>query len=191
MKKILLMIFASICAVCSFAQTYDETDLLGKWNVTSITGPVNNEIISFESLYLGDSLVTGEGDNWWFAAGYFTKLKYYYGDGDYYDPQEIITDAIVPVWDFHISNNNKLHIQCQWCMNAIRLVIKEWTNGVMKLESYDGKTKIELKKDQSAVQAVMAEIPCDGELYDIQGHKATRTEKGSIYIRNNRKFIAQ
>lgn len=183
------MFFASICAVCTFAQTYDETDLLGKWNVTSITGPVNNAIISFESLYLGDSLVTEEDDGKWLVAGYITKFKCYDTDCD--GQPEAITYAKAPVWDFHISNNNKLHIQCQWCMNAIRLVIKEWANDVMKLESYDGKTKIELVKDQSSVQSVMAEIPCDGELYDVQGHKATKTEKGTIYIQNNRKFIAQ
>lgn len=191
MKKILLMFFASICAVCTFAQTYDETDLLGKWNVSSITGPVNNAIISFESLYLGDTLVTEGKDDWWLAAGYITKLKCYDIDAYCYDPQEIVMYDNMPISDFYISNNNKLHIQSALYMNTIRLVIKEWTNGVMKLESYDGKTKIELVKDQSSVQSVMAEIPCDGELYDVQGHKATKTEKGSIYIQNNRKFIAQ
>lgn len=192
MRKILLLLFVSVCAACTYAQNYDETELLGKWDVASITGQVNNEVISFESLYLGDTIVTQGVDDWWPAAGYFTKFKVYDFDEETHNPQGTYTYDKEPISDFFISNNNKLHIVTfpDLC-NQIRLVIKEWTNDVMKLESYDGETKIELKKDKSAVKLVMAEIQSDGVLYDVQGHKVKQTEKGNIYIQNNRKFIAQ
>ena len=189
MKKILMLFFVSVCAISSYAQTYDENDLLGKWDVTSVTGQVNNCVISFESLYLGDTLVTQGEDDWWLAAGYFTKFKVY-EDGEAYNPQNTYTCEKVPVFDFLISNNNKLHIYTD-DSNKIRLVIREWKDNVMKLESYDGTTKIELTKDMSAVKSVISEPSRDSELYDIQGHKVTQTEKGNIYIRSNRKFIAQ
>lgn len=190
MKKLLLLFFVSVCAISSYAQTYDGTNLLGKWDVTSVTGQVNNCVISFESLYLGDALVTQGEDDWWLAAGYFTNLKVYDQDEDVYNPQSTYTYDKVPIFDFFISNNNKLHIYSD-SANQIRLVIKEWKDNVIKLETYDGKTKIELTKDMSAVKSVISDTSRDGGLYDVQGHKVTQTEKGNIYIRNNRKFVAQ
>lgn len=190
MKNFLVLFFALVSAVCTQAQTYDETELLGKWNVTSITGQVNNDVISFESLYLGDTLVTeGEVDSW-LCAGYLSQVKMYDQDIDAYDPSETCTYSKVPVSDFFISNNNKLHIN-HYDTNMIRLVIKGWANDVMKLESYDGKTKIELKKDRSYVNAVISETPEEDRMYDVQGHKVTKTQKGNVYIRNHRKFIAR
>lgn len=194
MRKILLFVFVLVGIVPIQAQTYDETDLLGKWNVTSITGQVNNSIISFESLYLGDTLVTqvgeGEVDDWWLNAGYLGNAIIYSLDQDTYNPQYTETIEQFGVVDFFISNNNKLHIQMV-STNEIRMVIKEWTNNVMKLESYDGKTKIELKKDSSAVDSVTAEITGEDNIYNVQGLKVTRPEKGNIYIHNNRKYIAR
>jgi len=178
-------------SVCAYAQNYDETELIGKWDVTSITGQVNNDVISFESLYLGDTLVTQGVDDCWLSAGYLTKFKVYDGDSEAYNPQDTYTYDKEPISDFFISNNNKLHFVTLDNSNQIRLVIKGWANDVMKLESYDGKTKIELKKDKSAVKSVMAEIQSDGVLYDVQGHRVKQTEKGNIYIQDNRKFIAQ
>ena len=171
------------------AQTYDETDLLGKWNVTSMTGPVNNCIISFESLYFGDTLVTDDEGEMSLNAGYLDNLKFVPVDYTY-NPQHTETLNKCGVVDFFISNNNKLHIQMV-SSNEIRMIIKEWTNDVMKLESYDGKTKIELKKDPSAVNSVIAETTGEDGVYTIQGHKVTQMEKGNIYIHNNRKFITQ
>lgn len=194
MRKILLFVFVLVGIVPIQAQTYDETDLLGKWNVTSITGQVNNSIISFESLYLGDTLVTqvgeGEVDDWWLNAGYLGNAIIYSLDQDTYNPQYTETIEQFGVVDFFISNNNKLHIQMV-STNEIRMVIKEWTNNVMKLESYDGKTKIELKKDSSAVDSVTAEITGEDNIYNVQGLKVTRPKKGNIYIHNNRKYIAR
>lgn len=191
MKKLLILLFVSVCAVYTYAQNYDETELLGKWDVTSMTGQVNNSVISFESLYLGDTLVTLGVDDWWLSAGYFTNLKVYDDESEAYNPQNTYTYDKAPVADFFISNNNKLHLFASWSSNLIRLIIKEWSNDVMKLESYDGKTKIELKKDKSAVRSVMSDTPEDGKMYDVKGHNVTKTEKGNIYIQNNHKFIAQ
>lgn len=191
MKKLLLLLFALVSVVCTQAQTYDETELLGKWDVTSITGQVNNTVISFESLYLGDTLVTQGEDDRWLAAGYFTKFKCIDGDSEVYNPQESYTINMEPVYDFFISNNNKLHFVTLDNANQIRLVIKEWANDVMKLESYDGKTKIELKKDKSSVKSVMADTSEKNAVYNIRGLKVTQPEKGNIYIQNNHKFIAR
>lgn len=190
MKKLVLLLFAMVCAINVNAQTYDETELLGKWDVTSMTGQVNNFVISFESLYLGDTLLTGDEFGWALVPGYLTNVKIY-EDGESYNPQNTFTYEVYPFDDFFISNNNKLHICNPESSNQIRLVIKEWANDVMKLESYDGKTKIELRKDKSAVKSVNAETPRDEAIYNIQGHKVKHIEKGNIYINNNRKFIAR
>lgn len=69
-----MLLFASVCTLCALAQTYDETDLVGKWNVTSMTGNVNNCIISFESIYFGDTRVVEDGDEW-LCAGCLGECK--------------------------------------------------------------------------------------------------------------------
>lgn len=61
----------------------------------------------------------------------------------------------------------------------------------MKLETYDGKTKIELKKDTSAVNSVVTETPDNRSIYDIKGSKVRTTEKGNVYIKGRNKFIAR
>lgn len=187
MKRILMLLFASVCALCTLAQTYDEADLVGKWNVTSLTGEINNTIISFESLYLEDTVVGIEDGLVWLSAGYLSGVQYY----DPYNPGIVDTLEKEAIDDFFISNNNKLHIQRTNNTNEIRLVIKEWKDGVMKLETYDGKTKIELRKDASAVNSVVLETPENTSIYDIKGHKVRTTEKGNVYIKGRNKFIAR
>lgn len=182
MKRILMLLFASVCTLCALAQTYDETDLVGKWNVTSMTGNVNNCIISFESIYFGDTRVVEDGDEW-LCAGCLGECKTNDEDG------AIWTWTKMPIFDFFVSNNNKLHINA--FDGNIRLVIKEWKDGVMKLETYDGKTKIELKKDTSAVNSVVTETPDNRSIYDINGRKVRTTEKGNVYIKGRNKFIAR
>lgn len=191
MKRILLLLFASVCALCALAQTYDETDLVGKWNVTSMTGHVNNCIISFESLYFGDTQVGDDTveDDCWLCAGYLEECKS--NDLDLEEPGAIETWSRMPIFDFFISNNNKLHLNTFVGSNEIRLVIKEWKDGVMKLETYDGKTKIELKKDTSAVNSVVTETPDNTSIFDIKGSKVRTTEKGNVYIKGRNKFIAR
>lgn len=184
MKRILLLLFASVCTLCALAQTYDETDLVGKWNVTSMTGNVNNCIISFESIYFGDTRVVEDGDEW-LCAGCLGECKTNDEDG------AIETWSRMPIFDFFISNNNKLHLNTFVGSNEIRLVIKEWKDGVMKLETYDGKTKIELKKDTSAVNSVVTETPDNTSIFDIKGSKVRTTEKGNVYIKGRNKFIAR
>ena len=189
MKRILMLLFASVCTLCALAQTYDETDLVGKWNVTSMTGHVNNCIISFESLYFGDTQVGDDTveDDCWLCAGYLGECKS--NDLDLEEPGAIETWSRMPIFDFFVSNNNKLHINT--FDGNIRLVIKEWKDGVMKLETYDGKTKIELKKDTSAVNSVVTETPDNTSIFDIKGSKVRTTEKGNVYIKGRNKFIAR
>lgn len=191
MKRILMLLFASVCTLCALAQTYDETDLVGKWNVTSMTGNVNNCIISFESLYFGDTQVGDDTveDDCWLCAGYLGECKS--NDLDLEEPGAIETWSRMPIFDFFISNNNKLHLNTFVGSNEIRLVIKEWKDGVMKLETYDGKTKIELKKDTSAVNSVVTETPDNTSIFDIKGSKVRTTEKGNVYIKGRNKFIAR
>lgn len=177
-----MLLFASVCTLCALAQTYDETDLVGKWNVTSMTGNVNNCINSFESLYFGDTRVVEDGDEW-LCAGYLGECKTNDEDG------AIQTWIKMPIFDFFVSNNNKLHINT--FDGNIRLVIKEWKDGVMNLETYDGKTKIELKKDTSAVNSVVTETPDNTSIFDIKGSKVRTTEKGNVYIKGRNKFIAR
>lgn len=183
-----MLLFASVCTLCALAQTYDETDLVGKWNVTSMTGNVNIRIISFESIYFGDTRVVEDGDEW-LCAGYIGECKS--NDLDLEEPGAIETWSRMPIFDFFISNNNKLHLNTFVGSNEIRLVIKEWKDGVMKLETYDGKTKIELKKDTSAVNSVVTETPHNTSIYDINGRKVRTTEKGNVYIKGRNKFIAR
>lgn len=182
-----MLLFGSVCTLCALAQTYDETDLVGKWNVTSMTGNVNNRIISFESIYFGDTHVVDDADEeeQWLCAGYLGECKTNDEDG------AIWTWTKMPIFDFFISNNNKLHLNTFVGSNEIRLVIKEWKDGVMKLETYDGKTKIELKKDTSALNSVVSETPKNTSVYDINGRKVRTTEKGNIYIKSRNNFIAR
>ena len=54
MKKALLSLLSLALFMNASAQQFDEADLIGKWDVVSITGDLPLGIFSFTSLELGD-----------------------------------------------------------------------------------------------------------------------------------------
>lgn len=191
MKKFTLLIVCFFAALACSAADFDETQLIGKWNVTSATGNWNNSIVSIESIVLGDAVCeyTYQPGERFYACGYLTNSNSMEGPSS--TPYNM---SVVNLYDFFISNGDKLHIILDDSMtnNSIRLVIKELNDETMTLESFDGTAQFVLSKESAAVQSIQSDTSNQSTtIFDVQGRPVSNTQSGNIYIQGNNKFIAK
>lgn len=170
MKKVFIIMMMALMSLGAQAQTFygkvDETDLLGSWEVTSISGSYP-------------------------YTSYYVPLGFKFGyDGScqkVISPNESLTFRA-----FFISNGDKLHIiDCYWNMICEAYIVKEFDTETMVLNSLDKICTIELKKTSTSIYSARmnSEKNKDGDKYTIQGLKTEDPE--GIYIQNGKKFIAK
>lgn len=107
---------------------------------------------------------------------------------NYYDDYENISEISLPISDFSITNQNKLHIIPGGWLD-FRFVIESLTADEMKLKSYDGKCTVAYKrvKDPSKVKGVNISEDSNEEYYNINGHRIAAPRKGVNIIRRGGK----
>lgn len=193
MKKFTLLIVCFFAALACSAADFDETQLIGKWNVTSATGNWNNYITSIKTIQLGDVKIVRKyhwGNDTYWKAGYLANI-------DLMAEEQLEDDTVKEmtfIYDFFISNGNKLHIitDDDLSNNSIRLVIKELNDETMTLESFDGTAQFVLSKESAAVQTIQSDVTNQSStIYDVQGRPVSNIQSGNIYIQGNNKFIAK
>lgn len=187
MKRFLLFITAAIMMAMGNAQNFDETQLIGKWHVTSANGNWNNTIASIEDIVFGDIIYDCyEGYKIYkaYSPGYIAHVTHY----DCWDEEERHDDTI-DLWDFFISNGNKLHLIVEESVSnlSIRLIIKELSDNSMTLESFDGKSQFVLAKETTKAPSVTVNTKVQTpNIYDMKGRQVRHTHKNSIYIQDNK-----
>ena len=191
MYRFLLFVVGLLTCGAVHAQQYDETKLLGTWEVVDLNGPMSLQYDSFKSIILGDYIE--------------------YRDDSYSDPEdiEIITSGCafgvigvdykgekhetdLYVQDFFITNGDKLHIEItnSIIMNdacSLRFIITDFTDNEIKLTTYDGKTSFSLRRDQeSTVKSIKTEESSTGkEYYNLNGVRISSPEPGIVISKEN------
>ena len=191
MKKIILTLAAVLSAAVCNAVSYDETQLLGYWEVMESEGAICPDFTSFTGVYFGDvysydsdsedkatyHIWNGveienvkDNDNFGGGVGFFENLyDVRYGAGDFIFPS------------FSITNNDKLHFDAL----GMQFKIEELTATSMKLVTYTSPKPchITLKKSDkySSVKTVEANLPNTGDaMYDLSGKTVSKNHKGIV-----------
>lgn len=183
MKKLFLF-FSILFAMSANAQNIDETELLGKWNVSSKTGTLPLDIINFTGFVFGYTTFTDDYYRKYDYSGYITGYEKDYGDKGSADAED------VPITDFFISNNDKLHIGVTWESTVLRFIIESLTETSMTLKTYDGQCSISLTKDNSAaVRSTIINHTDDTSIYNLAGKKVKKITSDGVYIKMGQKNI--
>ena len=183
MKKILfLLLFVS--AVSVNAQSFDETDLIGTWITTGFTYPAY-EITNIESITFGDDIYD-KGYNKATMSGFLKNLVYTsYSSG----PATTKTVEVGKIFDYFISNNNKLHIIYDDNF-TLHFIIEELSATTLKVKTYDGQS-FSFAKDNSssAVSSIDDNRSTDESTYNLSGQKVENITANGIYIQNGQKKV--
>ena len=148
MKQILFIAIFMCTSLCN-AQSYDERDLIGGWNLTKITGKLPLGIDSFKSVTFRDDIYReyyDDSNDYYYedyASGIFRNLNYFDVEEDEYIERDCLIE------DFSICNNDKLHINLDYD-RTLRFVIIKLTTSEMLLQTYDQSCELELKKNASS-----------------------------------------
>ena len=184
MKKIVVSLIMLMSILSVKAQSFNEIDLIGKWNVSSVTGNHPLGIKSFTGIYFGYATVSDDENETHCSSGFITDfISYdYYRNCDY-------SRSYVFILDFFISNNNKLHIIIGDDY-GLRFIIESLSDTSMKLKSYDGATTIELTKESSTGIKEFHNSPnAESGIYNIEGKSVGTTTSDGIYIINGKKVL--
>ena len=187
MYRFLLFVVGLLTCGAVHAQQYDETKLLGTWEVVDLNGPMSLQYDSFKSIILGD-----------YVQYYDSHPGVIYGitSGKAFDVYSIKGDRErtedVYVQDFFISNGNKLHIEFTSSVlddepSSLRFIIKDFTDNEIKLTTYDGKTSFLLRREQeSAAKSIKTEESSTGkEYYNLNGVRISSPEPGIVISKEN------
>ena len=191
MKKLfLLLALVAMFVGQAWGQEFDEEDLQGVWDVSSMEGPLNNSIVSIKTLVLMDSLKKGDWGDYYY---------HYYPHGGlaeevvFHEQYDINTDEWedytedVEIYDFFISNGNKLHIILDDGMPnmSLKFIITELTENSMSLRTFrsphgEGSTINLTKRTSSGVNEVKASDSnkTENAYYDINGCEHSKPIKG-------------
>ncbi|MBD5272472.1 MAG: hypothetical protein HDS42_04260 [Bacteroides sp.] len=185
MYKFLLFVVGLLLCGTVKAQEYDETKLLGTWDVVDLNGPMNIKYSSFKSIEFGEWM----DDYCDFVSGAIYDLV-----EDGYGRHEVHHEVFV--MDFFISNHNKLHIGVtdprsslgggEWS-RTLRFIITDFTDNEIKLTTYDGKTSFSLRRDlESGAKSIKTEESSTGkEYYNLNGLRLNSPEPGIVITKEN------
>ncbi len=205
MKKILMALVVAFTTVVCNAASYDEEQLLGYWEVTSMEGYPSPEIQSFTGLYFGSVYILGSSLD---QSEYESADDYIFWEGGkvsisndeievsgtgfiengYFADYDETEDAIL--LSFSITNENKLHIE-SWGM---QFKIEELTANSMKLVTYTQKIpcRITFKKTDkysAAVKSVAADVENENRAsYDVEGRRVSSNHKGLVISGSKGKY---
>lgn len=186
MKNYLFIFIAAFAALVGSAQSFDETDLVGTWKVTSVTGNANVYIKSFDTLILNDYVFENYGTR--YLSGMMTGMSFVATD------EHGKEDDWAYVQDYFISNNNKLHIKIDDVVDApfLRFIINKLTKTEMDLTAFPSQARLKLTRvDDAEVTAIDADKVEISALYDLQGRQVERPHAGEIYIQGGQKIVAK
>lgn len=193
------------------AEQFDEVKLMGSWELTSVEGdfPYFTDTFTWEGdydeeggnfafadckyLYLGTidgqsvSNLLGiedaiDSDFEWVNGLIYKPLKDW-DVKDYFD-SDFIDGGMI--YDFSITNGNKLHLMFYSGIPSLHFVIESMTDTELHLKSYDGKGKVVYKRVSTdlAIANVNAKTDAPQGYYNLKGVKSTKPSHGVNIIRH-------
>ena len=217
MKRTGIFILLAALNMTAMAASFNEEDLIGSWELISHDGTYptfttypftydgDYSIVpppaQCKYLYLGtlDASVSLPGTSGSLNNGtVFTGGLIYPENTNLtateewdYDDYENIFEIAIPLEDFYISNENKLHIT--WMSGfANRFIIDQLDNQKMVLKSYDKKFTVTYQRVSSSNVNAISDVNSDTtDYYNLQGMRLKNVAKGINIIHRNGKYIKQ
>ncbi len=186
------MVFASLMPLQ--AQSFDEANLIGKWVRSAVMQPVDNYLVSIDSLWFG-------GGMWSYTRNDDDNLFQYYGcgkfygqwQGKYYDPSESNLEDeynTTLINDFSITNGDKLHITLG-AGGDLTLIFKiiSFTSTELVVQPLGSSNEIRFTKaaNQSTgiKDARTSPYITVSTIYDISGKKLPKESKGVNIVKTD------
>ena len=173
MKKLLLMLVAVLVSSLSLqAQAFDEANLVGKWERSAAMLPVDNYLVSIDTLY---------------ASGvFYGQWQGAISDSDY---EEKLADEYNATWilDFSITNGDKLHIGLADDFTLIFKIVS-LTPTELIIQPLGSSNQIRFQKKSTLTDinaAKISSLPGGSTIYDMTGKKLSKKNKGVNIIKPN------
>lgn len=182
MKKILLgAVLCLFCALQMSAQSYNEDQLEGVWELAGDGGDYNDYIGSITKMKIGDQIRIDKGVDFYsgFIEFKFTnKMKELEESAGYGSSRDIDDEKIL---DYFITGNDRLHL-IVGDQFSLHFKIVELDGHTMKLQTKKG--IMTFNKTATNVQNIAVETgKSEQARYNIKGQRITRPEKGINIVR--------
>lgn len=179
MKKILLgAVLCLFCALQMSAQSYNEDQLEGVWELAGDGGDYNDYIGSITKIKIGDYVEIGDYRSGFIEYKWTNKMKELAESAGYKYFEVKGEDEI---FDYVITGNDRLHILVNQHL-SLRFKIVELDGHTMKLQTKKG--IMTFNKTATNVQNIAVETgKSEQARYNIKGQRITRPEKGINIVR--------
>lgn len=183
MKKILLgAVLCLFCALQMSAQSYNEDQLEGVWELAGDGGDYNDYIGSITKMKIGDQIrIDEKGVDFYsgFIEYKFTnKVKEHEESAGNESSRDIDEEKIL---DYFITGNDRLHL-IVGDQFSLHFKIVELDGHTMKLQTKKG--IMTFNKTATNVQNIAVETgKSEQARYNIKGQRITRPEKGINIVR--------
>lgn len=179
MKKILLgAVLCLFCALQMSAQSYNEDQLEGVWELAGDGGDYNDYIGSITKIKIGDYVETGEYRSGFIEYKWTNKMKELAESAGY---AYFEVKGENKIFDYVITGNDRLHIIVNQHL-SLRFKIVELDGHTMKLQTKKG--IMTFNKTATNVQNIAVETgKSEQARYNIKGQRITRPEKGINIVR--------
>lgn len=183
MKKILLgAVLCLFCALQMSAQSYNEDQLEGVWELAGDGGDYNDYIGSITKMKIGDQ-ISIEERRAYFYSGFIeykltNKVKELEESAGQESSRDIDDEKIL---DYFITGNDRLHL-IVGDQFSLHFKIVELDGHTMKLQTKKG--IMTFNKTATNVQNIAVETgKSEQARYNIKGQRITRPEKGINIVR--------
>ena len=185
MKKLLLMLVVMLVSSVSLqAQNFDEENLVGKWKRSAAMQPVDKNLVSIDSLFLGNGLWTYE--EYGGTTEYLSGVFY----GQWQGSEESHGDLadlynVTRIRNFSITNGNKLHIGVYRDITLMFKIVS-LTSTELVLQPFGSSNQIRFQKvsTTSGINgAKVSSLQGGSAIYDVTGKKLSKKNKGLNIIK--------
>lgn len=192
MKKLLLMSVVVLVSSLSLqAQNFDEANLVGKWERSTAMLPVDNYLVSIDTLYLGNNMWSykendGNTETRYASGIFYGQWQGAISNGNYEDK---LADNYNTTWvlDFSITNGDKLHIGLSDDFTLIFKILS-LTSTELVIQPLGSSNQIRFQKISNPTginSAKISSLSGGSTIYDMTGKKLSKKNKGVNIIKPN------
>lgn len=192
MKNLLLMLAVVLVGSLPLqAQNFDETNLVGKWERSAVMQPVDNYLVSLDSLFFGNDVWSytdneGYADTRYASGIFYGQWQGAISDGGYEDK---FADHYNATWilDFSITNGDKLHIGLSDDFTLIFKILT-LTSTELVIQPLGSSNQIRFQKVSNSTginAAKVSSLYAGSTIYDMTGKQLSKKNKGVDIIKPN------
>lgn len=188
MKKLLLMLVVMLVSSVSLqAQNFDEENLIGKWKRSTAMQPVDNYLVSIDSLFLGNGVWTYDDGTDYCSGVFYGQWQGSIDDGSGYSDYLADDYNITHIRNFSITNADKLHIGIYRDFTLMFKIVSLTSTEVV-LQPFGSSNQIRFQKISTTFginEAKVSSLQGGSAIYDVTGKKLSKKNKGLNIIKPN------